>query len=283
MRIRSILIVCLVPIFLASPAGAAIFENLAMMTNCDSWSLSVDLVFGQDHFADVDYLISLWQDGAVVETVSGRRLVTSDMPYLNVLGSWTDQVCGDFIVTAELHLTSPAGTSDAESTVPSNCPCGVEQEACTFGPGYWKNHPGEWPVEELYLGGATHGQQELLGMLRMPGKGRVMLALARQLIAAMLNVANGADATIQPTIVEANSLLMLHPLEIRFKGPDRRSILELKDELAAYNEQPCDRAVAGKVTSGQEEFGTSAKTMSSPEVPPTSVPTSWGEVKATYR
>lgn len=71
-----------------------------------------------------------------------------------------------------------------------NSPCGV----CTRTQGYWKTHPGSWPVSSLTLGSVAYTQAELLSILHLPVMGNGLISLAHQLIAAKLNIANGASA-----------------------------------------------------------------------------------------
>ncbi len=83
---------------------------------------------------------------------------------------------------------------------------------CPLSQGFWKNHPGAWPVTSLTLGGITYTQAQLLAILNTPiGAGKkagASLILADQLIAALLNIANGSDsAPISATIADAQSLL----------------------------------------------------------------------------
>lgn len=63
---------------------------------------------------------------------------------------------------------------------------------CTLTQGFWKNHPGAWPVSSLTLGGTVYDQAALMDLLNTPVRGDASLALAHQLIAAELNVAAGA-------------------------------------------------------------------------------------------
>jgi hypothetical protein len=79
---------------------------------------------------------------------------------------------------------------------------------CPLGQGFWKNHPEAWPVSSLTLGSQTYSQTELLTLLNTPVRGDASLILADQLIAAKLNLANGADPTpISATIADADRLL----------------------------------------------------------------------------
>lgn len=64
------------------------------------------------------------------------------------------------------------------------CSCGC---CCVLTQGYWKNHPGDWPVEGLTLGGDYYSKSDLIGILKQPVKGNGLISLAHQLIAAKLN------------------------------------------------------------------------------------------------
>ena len=60
------------------------------------------------------------------------------------------------------------------------------------------------------LGSQTYTQAELLTILNTPSTGDASLILAKQLIAAKLNIANGSDPTpISSTIADADSLLSM--------------------------------------------------------------------------
>lgn len=79
---------------------------------------------------------------------------------------------------------------------------------CTFTLGYWKNHTGEWPVTNLTLGTVNYTAAELLSILNQPAGGNKLVILAHQLIAAKLNLANGADPTAAAaTIAAADALI----------------------------------------------------------------------------
>jgi hypothetical protein len=79
---------------------------------------------------------------------------------------------------------------------------------CTFTVGYWKTHPGAWPVLGLTLGSVFYTQAELLQILNAPvatpGPGaNGLVSLAHQLIAAKLNIAQGADPTAASAAITA--------------------------------------------------------------------------------
>jgi hypothetical protein len=78
---------------------------------------------------------------------------------------------------------------------------------CTYTQGYWKNHASAWPVTSLTIGGVVYSQQQLLALFDTSPGGDASLILAHQLIAALLNVANGAvpSATVQQAINDAQA------------------------------------------------------------------------------
>src|SRR5207247_6483532 len=80
--------------------------------------------------------------------------------------------------------------------------------ACPLGRGFWENHTGAWTVTSLTLGSQTYTQAALLALFDTPRRGDASLILADQLIAAKLNIANGADPTpVNATITDADHLL----------------------------------------------------------------------------
>ena len=73
--------------------------------------------------------------------------------------------------------------------------------------GFWKNNPALWPVRTLTLGTQSYPQAALLALLRTPTRGDASLILARALIPAKLNIANGSDPTpIAQAIAAADTI-----------------------------------------------------------------------------
>ena len=99
----------------------------------------------------------------------------------------------------------------------------VQVQNCTFTQGYWKNHPEAWPVLNLTLGTVNYTQAQLLQILNQPVSGNGLVSLAHQLIAAKLNIANGADGTvINSTIAAADAQigpLVIPPIGAGFLSP----------------------------------------------------------------
>jgi hypothetical protein len=117
---------------------------------------------------------------------------------------------------------------------------------CTFTQGYWKTHgpiptgnnSNEWPVAGLTLGSVAYTDLELQSIFDTPGGGNGLVALAHQLIAAKLNIANGADgSSITGAIATADALigsLVVPPVGTGFLAPKNTSYLT--DALAGFNE-----------------------------------------------
>jgi hypothetical protein len=116
----------------------------------------------------------------------------------------------------------------------------VVSPGCTHTAGYWKNHPDAWPVDELLLGAQTYTQAELLTLLETAPQADASLMLARQLIAAKLNVASGVDDAQATALIDgADDWLDDHegklPYDSACNLPDGQQALALAQELDAFN------------------------------------------------
>jgi uncharacterized delta-60 repeat protein len=79
---------------------------------------------------------------------------------------------------------------------------------CPLSQGYWKNHAANWPVNSLTLGSQSYAKVELLAILNNSTQTDASMILARQLIAAKINLANGSDpAPVSARITHADGLL----------------------------------------------------------------------------
>lgn len=80
---------------------------------------------------------------------------------------------------------------------------------CPLSQGYWKNHAGSWPEPSLALGNQNYSQSELLAVLNTPSNSDAsLMTLARQLIAAKLNIFNSSNpAPAASAIADADGLL----------------------------------------------------------------------------
>jgi hypothetical protein len=111
-----------------------------------------------------------------------------------------------------------------------------------LGQGFWRNHPGAWPVTSLNLGSKTYTQPELLNLLGAPPQGDASLILAKQLIAAKLSVANGSDPTpISATIANADNLLSAFAGTLPYHVPPSsaagRAMINDASALERYNDR----------------------------------------------
>jgi hypothetical protein len=135
---------------------------------------------------------------------------------------------------------------------------------CTYTQGFWKNHPGAWPVTSLTLGTVVYTKQQLLDILGESVNGNGLVSLAHQLIAALLNIAQGADpSAASAAIASANTLiggLVVPP--IGGGSLDPADTDDLTQTLDDYNNGITGPGHCGTV--------------------PTK-PSTWGQVKALYR
>lgn len=228
-------------IALAAPAAATHLTSLDATADCDGWSLGGTVWFGSTVFeATVDWTVELVQDDVVAQAASGSAHLTVDEPYQNVAfadaAAWDEAPCGVAMARITAVLTAVADQETLTTDIALDCPCDPPA-ACYRSPGYWKNH--DWPVPALPFAGAETPRCELVDILRSPVRGDATIALARQLIAAKLNVLGGGDPAIGETVDAADQLLMDHPVYSDPGGDVRATALELKDLLEAYNHQGC--------------------------------------------
>jgi len=169
------------------------------------------------------------------QTVRVEFLVHED-GFGDLTGMYVDDV--QLLVPCETPTPSPSPSPTPTATAtatptPTSTPAG-----CVYGQGYWKNHPSAWPVTELQLGNVTYTQQQLLDILHQSVRGNGLVLLAHQLIAAKLNIANGADGScIEQTIADADALigdLVVPPVGTGYLAP--RDVSALADTLDQYNE-----------------------------------------------
>ncbi len=86
-------------------------------------------------------------------------------------------------------------------------------------PGYWKNHPEAWPVEEITIGGVTYTKDEAIGLMDMPVKGDKTYTMFQALVAAKLNVLVGnLHDCIADTISAADAWMAANPPGSGVKG-----------------------------------------------------------------
>jgi uncharacterized delta-60 repeat protein len=120
--------------------------------------------------------------------------------------------------------TWPVQTGDIDFAIArynsSGCP--VEPpgpgSTCPRTHGYWKTHPESWPVDSLVLGNQTYSKAELLSLLGLTSQTDASVTLARQLIAAKLNIASGSDPTpVVSAIADSDAVLSGYSGKLPYK------------------------------------------------------------------
>jgi hypothetical protein len=177
-------------------------------------------------------------------TVSIGELLASEANYTNCARALT---CGTSY--AFKGFARPTQTLRRSRVVgPVYCstdPC-TPTDTCTLTQGFWKTHgpipvggnANAWPVPGLTLGTINYTDLQLLSILNRAPAGNGLVSLAHQLIAAKLNVANGADPTaVAAAIAAADALiggLYIPPVGSGLLAPSATS--DLNDTLTQYNE-----------------------------------------------
>lgn len=141
-------------------------------------------------------------------------------------------------VAASNESARKLGNNTASASITVTCAPPPPDGGCTFTQGFWKTHPEVWPVSSLTLGSVTYTAAQLGDIFGEPVAGNGLISLAHQLIAAKLNVANGADATdAAQAIADADALiggLIVPPVGSGSLAPSDTSALV--DALTAFNE-----------------------------------------------
>ena len=138
---------------------------------------SVTIVIGDDH---------LFDNGCVTSQCAGTPL-RCDTAYV-------------------FHARANGGSEFSDTITCATMPCVAP--GCTYTQGYWRTHPNAWAVGSLALGTVSYTQSQLLQIFGQPAQGNGLVILAHQLIAAKLNIANGADpSAVQQSIIDADTMI----------------------------------------------------------------------------
>jgi hypothetical protein len=136
---------------------------------------------------------------------------------------------------------------------------------CTYTQGYWKNHPSAWPVSSLTLGTVNYSAAQLMLIFNQPAAGNGLISLAHQLIAAKLNLAQGATPTagVLAAIASADAMigaLVAPPIGAGSLAPGATSALT--GTLDSFNQGITGPGHCGTVSASKK---------------------TWGDVKSIYR
>jgi hypothetical protein len=204
-----------VPNAQASSFCKANFSGIVRSSGCIPYNLhpgqSITVVIGDD---------SLYDNCAASSPCSGAPLLCNTAYVFRA---------------SALDATGQLRVSDTITCATLQC---VGGSSCTYSQGYWRNHPNAWPVTSLTLGTVTYQAAELMAILENPAEGNGLIILAHQLIAAKLNIANGADPTaVQQTLIDADAMiaaLVIPPIGTDSLLPSQTS--GLTETLTQYNE-----------------------------------------------
>jgi hypothetical protein len=233
-----------------APAGFSIqWMTLADFTANGGWFLSEDPRLCKGSFSGNANLSRYNLSPNACVTVNVGEFLFDNGASTNCLDALA---CGtSYVYHAFAHANSSLQRSDftADQTC-TTLDCSNPQ-GCTLTQGYWKTHndlvcavnPGSplcvaWPVTSLSLGSVSYDQTQLLSIFGTPAMGNGLIALAHQLIAAKLNIANGADGSaVAGAIVSADALiggLIVPPVGSGSLAPSATSALITT--LTSFNE-----------------------------------------------
>lgn len=169
----------------------------AVVIQCDGKIVVGGVTAG---FSGVDFALARYEiNGAVNPTFGGSGKLTTDFAGPAAALDLALQSDGRVVAAGNAGLDFAVARYDSETCAAAPCP---------HPHGHWKNNPDTWPVFSLTLGAQSYSEAELLTLLNGPTLKDASLILARQLIAAKLNLENGSDpAPVSNVIVDADTLL----------------------------------------------------------------------------
>lgn len=137
------------------------------------------------------------------------------------------------------NVNTPAGSAKDTTNPVVNTGYGYGYGCAPHSPGYWKNHPSDWPVNTITIGGVTYTKANAIIIMNTPDRGDKTYTMFLQLVAAKLNVLMGCDAScVDEVIVQADNWMAAHPVGsgVKANNPEWTQVGEpLKDTLEDYN------------------------------------------------
>jgi len=161
---------------------------------------------------------------------SGGTVIATDVTDSNGIYGFSNLAAGTYTVkvvssTLPTNLTPSYDLDGVSSTHQATFTLSANRTDVDFGYkspfsnpgtgtiGYWKNHPEDWPVESITLGNQTYTKTQAIALLGKASAGDKSIDLAKQLIAAKLNVIIDNDSTcISSTITAADNWLKQYPV-----------------------------------------------------------------------
>jgi len=150
--------------------------------------------------------------GGGLTVSNGLTSTPIDLDNLNSANSSVQNAhCGDSICIRAQYITG-GGQTHVDTHVSNATPFEIICDAvCAHSQGFWKNHyPASWPSSVisggLSLGSVNYTAAQLESIFTTPVGGNGLISLAHQLIAAKLNILNGANgSSIAATIAAADA------------------------------------------------------------------------------
>jgi len=142
--------------------------------------------------------------------------------------------CRDFVLCGQIIPVDGKATVNVDMT----CVFSQPEQPGVAGPGYWKNHPRDWPVDSITIGGRSLTRLQTLSLMSLPEKGDKTKNAFRHLVAAKLNVLIGNDdSCIAEAIEAADAWLARYPVcsGVRASSPAWKRISRVIARLEAYN------------------------------------------------
>lgn len=279
--IRMMTIVFALAAVLPGAAHATHWDLSRSAADCEGWNADLALTWvwnpDRDVCANVITTVELVGPQGTFTTTSTETLCRSTTGETkNYTKSWSGDygltMAGTYTATITLVMQPDyGGYDDVDVIGPFTFTCDAPGDACHYTPGYWKNHPENWPLMELSLGGRIYSQAELLRIMDTPVRGDATIILAYHTIAAKLNVAGGAESSsIASALSSADAVFATYGIGHGISPRDRATALAAKDILAGYNEMECSGVV--RTTSTADKLGE-----------PGDEAATWGAVKGLYR
>lgn len=271
---KAMLIAMLLIVFTGS-ASATHFTDFVINADCSGWSASGNVYTWYDS-VEVKYDVKLFEGATMIEQYAETKIVCLSDQSFSYGETWSSELCGEYSVNAvfELYPVPNYVTDTREYNTSFVCECA---SACTGTPGYWKNHPDEWPVDQLTIGGNIFYKSNLLEIFGYTPNKDKSLKLFHHLVAAKLNVIRGAHYEgIGDAIADADDFFAMYPTGSDLDKSVMRMIDELKAPLEAFNESaPCGEEVIELYESTNPMFG------ANPDEDMEE--TSWSAVKSMYK
>ncbi len=121
--------------------------------------------------------------------------------------------------------------------------CEVQLAPCPKNPCYWKTHPNEWPIEEMWVGADLLTKTQAMNILSgkmadgsNASRCDMSIKLAQYLVAVKLSLAAGSDAKdINPVVVASDEFLLYdYPPGSNPRGKGKYLARQLKNTLEEF-------------------------------------------------